>query len=158
MTDTTPETYVRDLLRTYLTDPNPSRVASSEFIASRWPRDTDLTINHFPRISIIRQFNSSRPFEIGTAAMWQTPRLQLDVWVKPDHVLTIDGVETEGGNQVTLLADAAEQAIRTNWISYLASTNKLIILRNINWYPAKMDYTFSLWRLTGDITFNNIRE
>ena len=157
MADQTPEVYIRDLLRAYLVDPNPSRVATTPYIVSRWPFQTDLTTNHFPRVSIINQFNSAKPFGVGSSVMWRTPRMQIDVWVKPDQPLTIDGTVYEGIEQVTRIANDVEDAIQDNWISYLANTGKLIILQSINWYSPRMEYDYALWRITGDITMANIQ-
>jgi hypothetical protein len=157
MTDTTPEIYLRDLLRAYLTDPNSSRVASTPYIVSRWPYQTDLVTNHFPRISVINQFNSAKPFGLGSSVFWKTPRLQIDVWVKSDQPLTIDSVVYEGIEQVTKIANDVEDTVQTNWISYLASTGKLIILQSFNWYSPKYEYDYNFWRITGDVTFANIK-
>jgi hypothetical protein len=156
MVDTTPEVYVRDLLRAYLTDPNSTRVIGTPYVVSRWPYQTDLTTNHFPRISIVNQFNSAKPFGIGSSTFWKTPRLQINVWVKPDQALTIGGTVYEGIEQVTKLANDAEDAIQHNWITYLASTGKLIILQSFNWYAPTYEYDYAIWKITGDITFANV--
>ncbi len=157
MTDTTSEVYLRDMLRTYLADPNPNRVVGTPFIVTRWPYQTDLTVNHFPRVSIIKQFSSGKPFGIGSSTMWKTPRLQIDVWCKPTQVLTIGGTPYEGIELVTKIANDIEAEIQAHWISSLASTGKLIIMQSISWYSPKMEYDLSLWKITGDVTFSNIQ-
>lgn len=156
MTDE-PEVMIRDLLRTYISDPNPSRVVGTPFIIDDWPFQDNLTYNHFPRISIIPQFENDKPFGIGSSDFWSTYRLQIDIWCKTDQPLSIGGSEYEGIKQVIKLSRDVEEAIRINWISNLASTNKLIILESYNQYSPKIDYEFMVWRRTSDCTLKNIR-
>lgn len=152
-----PEIMLRDLLRTRLTDPNPSRVVGTPYIVDDWPYQTNLVYNNFPRVSIIKQFKNSKPFGIGSTDFWYTPRLQIDVWCKIDQPLTINAVSYEGIKQVVKISTDVEEAIRQFWITDLASTQKLIVLQSYNTYSPKMDYDNMLWRQTADITFANVR-
>jgi len=157
MTDE-PEVMVRDLLRARLSDPNSaSRVAGTPFIVSRWPYQTNLTTNHFPRISIVKQFENEKPWGIGSSDFWGTYRLQIDVWCKQDQVCTIDATPYEGIELVTKLMRDAEEEIRAHWVVDLAHTQKLIVLVSYNTYTPKIEYDYALWRQTADITFSNIR-
>lgn len=146
-----PEEDLRDMLRVRLTDPQPSRVG--EFIVSNWPYDTDFIYNNYPRISVISQFENSRPFTLGGTDTWNPTRLQLDIWVKSDQVLNINGTGYEGFHQVIALSREITEAIRKNWVSDLANTGKVVLETAVNWYPAKYDYSFNLFRRTGDVTF-----
>ena len=158
MTDTSPEVYLRDMLRVRLVDPNATnRVSGTQYIAARFPYETNLVTNNYPRISISNQFSSARSFGIGSSVMWKTPRLQIDISTKPDQPLTIDGTTYTGVEQVSKIADDIEYAIQHYWISDLALTGKLIILQSLNWYLPKMNYDMNLWRIVGDITFSNIQ-
>ncbi len=152
-----PEVMIRDLLRTRLTDPNPSRVAGTPYIVSRWPYQTNLTTNHFPRISVVKQFENEKTFGIGSSSFWGTYRLQLNVWCKQDQVCTVDALPYEGIELVTKLMRDAEEEIRTHWIVDLAQTRKLIVLVSYNTYTPKIEYDYALWNQVADITFSNIR-
>ena len=154
---TEPDIILRDMLRERLTDPNPSRVAGSSFIIDDWPYQTDLTTNHFPRISIINQFESGKPFGIGSTNVLSTVRLQLDTWVKPDQPLTIGVSQYEGFKQVRQLMRDISEIIRLYWISDLAQTDKVVYQVSINWYPPKMVYEYNIIRQTGDISFVILR-
>ena len=152
-----PEVMIRDLLRARLTDPNSSRVAGTPYIVSRWPYQTDLVTNHFPRISVVKQFENEKVFGIGSSDFWGTYRLQLDVWCKQDSVFEISETNYEGIELVTKLMRDVEEAIRTNWIVDLAQTRKLIVLVSYNTYTPKLEYDYALWRQTADLTMSNIR-
>lgn len=154
---TEPDIILRDFLRVRLTDPNSSRVAGTPFIIDDWPYQTNLLTNHFPRISVINQFESGRPFGIGSTNVLSTVRLQLDIWVKPDQPLTISASPFEGFKQVRQLMRDISEAIRLYWISDLAQTNKVIYQISINWYPPKMVYEYNIVRQTGDISFVILR-
>jgi len=154
---TEPDIILRDMLRTRLTDPNPNRVADSPFVIDDWPYQTDLTTNHFPRISIINQFESGKPYGLGSTNVLSTSRLQLNIWVKPDQPLTIDTSQYEGFKQVRQLMRNVSEAIRLHWIGDLAQTNKVIYQVSINWYPPKMEYGYNLITQVGDITFVILR-
>lgn len=154
---TEPDIILRDFLRVRLTDPNSSRVAGTPFIIDDWPYQTNLTTNHFPRISVINQFESGRPFGIGSTNVLSTVRLQLDIWVKPDQPLTISASPFEGFKQVRQLMRDISEAIRLYWISDLAQTSKVVYQISINWYPPKMVYEYNIVRQTGDISFVILR-
>lgn len=152
-----PDIILRDFLRERLTDPNLSRVATTPYIVDDWPFQTDLTTNHFPRISIINQFESGKPFGIGSTNVLSTARLQLDIWVKRDQPLDIDGTYYEGFKQVRKLMRDISEAIRFYWITDLAQTNKVLYQITINWYPPKYEYDYNLAKQTGDISFVILR-
>lgn len=153
-----PDIIIRDLLRARLTDPNPSRVAGTPYIIDDWPYQTDLTTNHFPRISIFNQFENSRPYGLGSTNTLNTSRLQLDIWVKPDQPLTVDSVyQGEGYKQVRKIMRDISEAIRLYWINDLAKTGKVMYEVSINWYPPKMVYEYNLVRQTGDVSFVILR-
>jgi len=152
-----PDIILRDFLRERLTDPNLSRVATTPYIVDDWPFQTDLTTNHFPRISIINQFSSDKPFGIGSTNVLSTVRLQLDIWVKPDQPLTIDVSPYEGFKQARQLMRNISEAIRLYWITDLAQTGKVVYQVSINWYPPKMVYEYNIVRQTGDISFVILR-
>lgn len=154
---TEPDIIIRDFLRTRLTDPNPSRVASTPYVTDDWPYQTDLTTNHFPRISIINQFESGKPFGIGSTNVLSTARLQLDIWVKPDQPLTITASPYEGFKQVRQIMRDISEAIRLYWIVDMAQTGKVLYEVSINWYPPKREYDYNLVRQTGDVTFVILR-
>jgi len=154
---TEPEINLRDMLRVRLTDPNPSRVAGTPFIVDQWPYQVDLTTNHFPRISIINQFDSGKPFGLNSTDELSTVRLQIDIWSKPDQPLTIGASQYEGFKQVRQLMRDISEAIRLYWITDLAQTNKVMYKVSINWYPPKMEYDYNIVRQTGDISFVILR-
>lgn len=154
---TEPDIILRDFLRIRLNDPNSSRVAGTPFVIDDWPYQTNLTTNHFPRISIINQFESGRPFGLGSTNVLSTARLQLDIWVKPDQPLTISASPYEGFKQVRQLMRDISEAIRLYWINDLAQTNKVVYQISINWYPPKMVYEYNIVRQTGDISFVILR-
>ena len=149
---TEPDILLRDLLRDNLTDPNSaSRVG--EWIVEDFPWQTNLTVNAFPRISVMGQFDSSRPFGLNSTNAMTSSRLQIDIWVKPDQILTISATPYEGFKQVRYLKREIEDAVHENTISDLETTGDVLYLNVINWYPAKMDYEFNLVRQTGDTTY-----
>ncbi len=151
------EISLRDMLRTRLTDPNPSRIINTPFIVDQWPYQTNLVTNNFPRISIINQFSSDKCFGIGSTNVLSTVRVQLDIWVKPDQPLTISASQYEGFKQVRQLMRDITEAIRLYWITDLAQTNKVVYQISINWYSPKMDYENNIVRQTGDISFVILR-
>ncbi len=155
---TEPDIIIRDFLRTRLTDPNSSRITSTPYVVDDWPFQTELTTNHFPRISIINQFESGKPFGIGSTNVLSTARLQIDVWVKRDQPLTVGAVyQGEGFKQVRQIMRDINEAIRLYWISDLAQTNKVLYQVIINWYPPTYEYDYNLARQTGDCTFVILR-
>jgi hypothetical protein len=149
---TEPDILVRDLLRNRLTDPNSSRVG--EYVVEDFPWETSLTINNFPRVSVMEQFDSSRPFGLGSTNAIVSDRLQLDIWVKPDQVLTVSGTPYEGFKQVRWIKRTIINALHSYSISDLVATGDVLYLNVINWYPPKLDYTFNLVRQTSDVTFS----
>ena len=151
------EINLRDMLRVRLTDPNPSRIINTPFIIDQWPYQTNLTTNHFPRISIINQFSSDKPFGLGSTNVLSTIRLQIDLWIKPDQPLTIDTSQYEGFKQVRKLMRDVSEAIRLHWIGDLAQTDKVVYQVSINWYPPRMEYDYNIVRQTGDISFVILR-
>jgi len=156
MTDE-PEVIIRDMLRTRLTDPNPSRVASTPYIVDDWPYQTDLVTNHFPRISVISQFENNKGFGIGSSTFWATYRLQIDVWCKGDQPLTISATSYEGVKQVVKISRDLEEAMKSYWISDLANTGKFLLLVSYNAYSPKYEYAYNLWRRTIDVTFSKVQ-
>jgi len=150
-----PELELRNMLRTRLTDPNSSRVAGTPYVVDSWPYQTDLTTNHFPRISVIPQFESNKSFGLNSTNFWSTYRLQIDCWIKPDQPLIINSSTYEGVNQIIKISRDVETAIKTYWITDLALTNKFIILTSYNTYAPHYDYDYNFWRRTADLTLAN---
>jgi len=150
---TEPEIEIRDMLRTRLTDPNPSRTAGTYYVVDGWEFDADVTTNQYPRISIIGQFENDQPWGLNSTNFWSTYRLQIDVWVKGDHSLDIGGTNYEGKEQVRKIMRLAEEALRDYWITDLANTGKFVILRSFNTYSIKYVPEYNLWRRTADVTF-----
>jgi hypothetical protein len=148
---TEPDILLRDMLRTRLTDPNSARVGA--YVVEDFPRTTDLTINSYPRISVIEQFDSERPFGLNSTNAIVSSRLQLDIWVKPDHVLTVTAVPYEGFKLIRLIKRNIINAIHLYSISDLVTTQDVLYFSVVNWYPPKLDYTYNLVRQTGDITY-----
>ena len=153
-----PETMVRDMLRTRLTDPNSSRVVGTPYIVDDWPYEDDLVFNNFPRISITKQFENEKMWGLNSTDFWGTYRLQIDVWCKMDQPLTISGTNYTGMKQAIKISRDVEEAIRAYWITDLANTNKLIVLTSYNTYSPKLEYDYALFRQTADCTFSNIRK
>ncbi len=149
---TEPDVFVRNMLRTRLTDPNLAN-RTREYVVDDYPWETDLTTNDFPRVSVIGQFDSSRPFGFNSTNALVSSRLQLDIWVKPDQILTIDGSPYEGFKQVRKIKRAIDDAVRLYSISDLVVPGYVLYLNVINWYPPHMDYEFNLVRQTGDTTY-----
>ncbi len=156
MTDE-PDIMLRDFLRSRLTDPNSSRVVGTPYVVDNWPYQTDLVFNNFPRISVINQFDSSSPYGIGSTTTKNTVRLAIDIWVKPDNLVTIGATPYEGFNEVRKITRDITEAIRQYWITDLASTGKVLYGINLNWYNAKRDLDMNLVRRTGDISLVFIR-
>lgn len=152
-----PDIDLRNMLRTRLVDPNPSRVAGTPYVVDNWPYQTNLTYNHFPRVSVINQFESQKPFGIGSTNTLNTARLQIDIYVKPDNVTTIDANFYEGFNEVRKISRNITETIRTYWISDMATMGQVIYQVSINFYSPKFDYENNLVRRTGDVSFVILR-
>ena len=152
-----PDGVVRDFLTSFLTDPNSgSRPAGHAYVVSNWPVVSDLVFNDYPRISVVRPQESQKPFGLGGSTMFQTIRLQIDVWAKPDVLFTIGGTVYEGSNLVRKISRDIEEAIKNNYISSLLNTNKFLLMQYMEMYKPHRDYDKNLWRVTMTVTFNKI--
>lgn len=152
-----PETVVRDFLRTRLTDPNSSRVAGTAYIEEVWPVIDNLQTNHYPRISVLKLSEPSRPFGLGSTKYWYTARIQVDVWTKSDQVLTISSVAYEGDKLARKITRDIITAFETYWVSDLANTNKAILFRVENTSSPEIDYDYRVWKQPITISLENMR-
>lgn len=151
---TEPDVLLRNMLRTRLTDPNSSRVASTPYVVDDFPWQTSLTANHFPRISVLGQFDSDRPFGFGGITEISSSRIQIDIWVKPDQPLTVGKTyQGEGFKQVRLIKRSIVTAIKDYTTQDLVATGDILYFNVVNWYPPHFDYDFNLVRQTGDVTY-----
>ena len=99
------------------------------------------------------QFDSGRPFGFNSTNAMQSSRVQIDIWAKPDQVLTIGKTAYEGFKLVRYLKREVDDAVHEHTISDLVVTGDVLYLNVINFYPPKMDYEFNLVRQTGDTTY-----
>lgn len=146
-----PEIDLRNLLRNRLTFPVSTKIVDN------WPYFTNLVYGDFPRISIVNQFDSSKPYGIGSNDTLNTARLQIDIWVKPDNLATIGSGVYEGFNEVRKISRDVTEAIRKYWRSDMATTAQVIYEVSLNWYSPKIDYDQNIVRRTGDISFVILR-
>ena len=154
---TEPDIDLRNMLRNRLVDPNPSRVIGTPYIVDNWPYQTNLTYNHFPRISIINQYESQKPFGLGSTNTLNTVRLQIDVWCKMDNVATIDANPYEGFNEVRKISRDVTEIIRKYWILDMAKTGQVVYQINLNWYSPKVELDYAIVRRTSDVSFVILR-
>jgi hypothetical protein len=153
-----PEIYLRDVLRNRLTDPNiTNRPITDAYVNADWPQWTNLVLNNFPRIAIIKPNESSVSWGLGSSIFWSTYRMTIEVFVKPDQPFTISTVIYEGKELILKITRDIEEAVRTYWINDLANTNKLILLQSYSVYSPRMDYDLRLWRQVSDVTFKSVR-
>jgi len=154
---TEPDIDLRNMLRNRLIDPNPSRVAGTPYVVDNFPYQTGLLYGHFPRISVINQYESQKPFGLGSTTTLNTARLQIDVWCKMDNVATIDANPYEGFNEVRKISRDISEAIRKYWILDMATTGQVIYQINLSWYSPKIEMDYAIVRRTGDISFVILR-
>ncbi len=152
-----PDIDLCNMLRIRLIDPNPSRIVGTPYIVTNFPYQTNLTYNHFPRVSVINQFESQKCFGIGSTTTLNTARLQIDIWSKMDNVVTIDANPYEGLNEVRKISRDVTEKIRQYWISDMATTGQIIYQVSINFYSIKVEYDYGIIRRTGDVSFVILR-
>lgn len=152
-----PELYIRDLLRTRLTDPQTSRPATDSYVQIDWPQHDSLLLTNYPRISIIKTNESSVPWGLGSTVLWTSYRMQIEVFVKPDNILSISSTNYEGKELCLKISRDVEEALRQYWITDLAQTDKLILLTSYNVYSPSYNYEYRFWRQMSDITMRNKR-
>ena len=152
-----PDIDLCNMLRIRLVDPNPNRIVGSQYIVTNWPYQTNLTHNHFPRVSIINQYESQKPFGLNSTTTLNTARLQIDIWCKMDNVATIDANPYEGFNEVRKISRDISETIRKYWILDMAMTGQVIYQINLSWYSPKIEMDYAIVRRTGDISFVILR-
>ncbi len=153
---TEPEEIVRNVLRNRLTDPNPNRVGDN-WIQSDWPQINDLKLNNFPRISIIKPSETADVFGLGSTNTYDTYRLQLTSWTKPDQSVTISSTVYEGKSLAIKLARDVTEALRLYWITDIAKVYNYTVYKVSGFTTPNIDYEKRIWKVDIDISFEAVR-
>jgi len=147
---------IRDILRAHMTDPLPTRVVGTNWIIDDWPEIENMTSNDFPRISLVMPQEFRKLFSLGSTSMWSTDRLQIDVWVKPDVILTVNGTSCANAKQALKLSAYVRDIIKQYAISDILLPSNYVILRAWDSYTPHKNYEYNFWRLTADVTLERL--
>ncbi len=156
---TEPSEVIRSFLTNRLTDPNSAnRPLGDSYISADWPQFSNLVLNNFPRISVIKPSESADVFGLGSTTTYDTYRFQASVWTKPDMSFTISSTVYEGKSLAIKLARDVTEALRLYWITDLAQgSSKYLVYKLANLPTVEIDMERRYWHLPIDISFEAVR-